>query len=304
MGYPYKISVIIPVYGVEKFIERCARSLFEQTLDDIEFIFVDDCTQDNSMSILNDLLAQYPQRNDQVKILKHEHNKGLPQARKTGVLVASGEYIAHCDSDDWVDINIYQKMYETAIDDNADIVCCDYYTVDGQSKKLVHNNISSELLNGPVWNKLVRRALYSKHDIIYPTANKTEDGALMVQLSYYANKICSISKPFYYYYQNPDSICHVMSEEAILKRLQDEVQNTELRILFLEKHKVRVKYEEEIIKWKRSARSNLKELLHRREYYELWKNTYPEINRQFLMCKSVSFKQKVKFLAILLRLLR
>lgn len=110
-----KVSVIIPVYGVEKYIERCARSLFEQTLVDMEFIFVNDSTKDNSIDILLKVINEYPQRKNQIKILHHEVNKGLPAARQTGIKVAKGDYIAHCDSDDWVTSNAYQEMYETAL---------------------------------------------------------------------------------------------------------------------------------------------------------------------------------------------
>ena len=80
-----KVSVIIPVYGVEKYIERCARSLFEQTLEDMEFIFVNDCTKDNSIDILLRVIDEYPKRKSQVHILNHEFNKGLPVARQTGI---------------------------------------------------------------------------------------------------------------------------------------------------------------------------------------------------------------------------
>ena len=97
-----KVSVIVPVYGVEKYIERCARSLFEQTLDDMEFIFVDDCTKDESIEVLKRVIDLYPVRKDQVKIIHHAVNKGLSRARETGVNAATGDYIGHCDSDDWV----------------------------------------------------------------------------------------------------------------------------------------------------------------------------------------------------------
>ena len=80
-----KVSIIIPIYGVELFIERCAISLFEQTLDDIEYIFVDDCTMDKSVQILQGIIAKYPQRKDNVFIIRHEKNKGLASARKTGL---------------------------------------------------------------------------------------------------------------------------------------------------------------------------------------------------------------------------
>ena len=122
-----KVSVCIPVYGVEKYIERCARSLFEQTMKDgIEFIFVNDCTKDKSIEILEQVLGEYPERKEQVKIIHHEKNKGLVAARKTGLAHATGDYIIHCDSDDWVDLNLYETMYNKAVEVNADVVCCPF----------------------------------------------------------------------------------------------------------------------------------------------------------------------------------
>ncbi|MBO5667722.1 MAG: glycosyltransferase family 2 protein, partial [Lentisphaeria bacterium] len=88
-----KVSVCIPVYGVEKYIERCARSLFEQTMrDGIEFIFVNDCTPDKSIEILEQILSEYPHRQEQTKIIHHKQNGGLVAARNTGLAHASGEY--------------------------------------------------------------------------------------------------------------------------------------------------------------------------------------------------------------------
>lgn len=95
-----KVSVITTIYGVEKYIERCATSLFEQTMtSDIEFIFVDDCSKDRSVDKLKTLIEAYPYRQDQVKLLIHEENKGLPQARLTGLKQAIGEYIWFVDND-------------------------------------------------------------------------------------------------------------------------------------------------------------------------------------------------------------
>lgn len=120
-----KISVCIPVYGVEEYIERCARSLFEQTMQEgIEFIFINDCTKDKSIEILEQVLREYPQRKDQVKIIHHEKNSGLVAARKTGLKHATGDYIIHCDSDDWVDLNMYETLYQMAVSKNADMVYC------------------------------------------------------------------------------------------------------------------------------------------------------------------------------------
>ena len=122
-----KVSVCVPIYGVEKYIEQCVRSLMEQTMTDgIEFIFVNDCTKDKSMSILNQVLEEYPHRIDQVKIIEHEVNKGLPSARNTALNEAKGEYIVHCDSDDWVEPTMYESMYNKAKISNADIIGCGF----------------------------------------------------------------------------------------------------------------------------------------------------------------------------------
>ena len=125
----YKISVIVPIYGVEQYIERCARSLFEQTLDAIEFIFVDDCTTDNSMDVLHRVIADYPQRKDHVTIIKHETNKGLPQARKTGVQVAKVNMLHIVIA--MIGLNMYEVLYEYATSGHYDIVYSDYYVSDG-----------------------------------------------------------------------------------------------------------------------------------------------------------------------------
>ena len=110
-----KLSVIVPIWGVEKYIEKCARSLFESDLDDMEFIFVDDCTPDKSIELLEALMEQYPERKKQSSIVRHEVNKGLPQARKTGFEASRGEFVTYCDSDDWVAPSMYSKMLATAV---------------------------------------------------------------------------------------------------------------------------------------------------------------------------------------------
>ena len=122
-----KVSVITTIYGVEKYIERCVTSLFEQTMTSgIEFIFVDDCSKDGSIGKLNDLIEKYPSRHHQVKLLRHQENKGLPQARLTGLRHAIGEYIWFVDSDDWVVTNACELFYNTATRHDYDIVISDY----------------------------------------------------------------------------------------------------------------------------------------------------------------------------------
>ena len=100
-----KVSILVPVYGVEKYIKRCARSLFEQTYDNIEYIFVDDCTQDRSIDILEEVLKEYPNRKNQVKILHHAKNRGLSASRNTALDASTGDYLMHVDADDYLHVD-------------------------------------------------------------------------------------------------------------------------------------------------------------------------------------------------------
>ena len=108
------VSVIVPVYKVEAFIEHCIRSLMEQTLREVEFVIVDDCSPDNSLSIARRVIKDYPEREGQVRLIRHEANKGLPAARNSGLAVATGEYVFHCDSDDFVEPEMLERLYRTA----------------------------------------------------------------------------------------------------------------------------------------------------------------------------------------------
>ena len=228
------VSIIVPVYGVEKYIDRCARSLFEQTFDDIEYIFVNDCTKDNSIKVLETVIENYPNRKEHVTILHHEANKGLPQARKTGILAAKGDYIINFDSDDWVDTNTIEKLYNKALEDNADIVVCDYYISDGKSHR-IQKGIDTTLdkyelieklcqmkFSWAVWNKLIKRDLFT--DVIYPIYSYAEDMALVVK----AEKISHAPYPLYYYYCNPQSITRTLTINQVLDNIEGRKHNNEI----------------------------------------------------------------------------
>jgi len=210
-----KVSVCIPIYGVERFIERCACSLFEQTMrEDIEFIFVDDRSPDNSVELLEKTLSRYPERIPQTRIIRHEINQGLVRARKTALEVASGEYIIHCDSDDWVEPQTYQTLYEMAENQDADIVCMAYsLDYDDAPKKSIHlpklrkNSNPVQLLIDcnlywGVWAKLVRRHValdavtYAGDELCFG-----EDLLRSAQMLCAANKVVFCDNLFYHYYQ-------------------------------------------------------------------------------------------------------
>lgn len=210
-----KVSVIVPVYGVEGYIERCARSLFEQTLDNIEYLFVDDCTTDMSMEILYSVLEEYPQRKRQVRIHRMEQNSGLPAVRKWGVLNATGEYVVHCDSDDWVDKDMYRAMYEKAKEADADVVVCDFAKVTEDNRTIVigchfadikefTENCLFQRDSWSLCNKMFRNTCYNK--IIFPEGTMGEDMLTFFQLFSHCKNIAYIPKDYYNYWYNKDSI--------------------------------------------------------------------------------------------------
>ena len=208
-----KISVIIPVYKVEKYIEKCARSLFEQSLEDMEFIFVDDCTPDNSITIVKSVVEDYPNRKKQIKYLSHEKNQGLTSTRNLGLSVALGDYIAYCDSDDWVDIYMYEKLYNHAILENADVCFCnfqfafkdklDYYectSVYADKTKTINSYISTVWT--VIWNMIAKREILVDYELKSPeNISYCEDFWLSVRLFYYANKITKVDEALYFYNQ-------------------------------------------------------------------------------------------------------
>ena len=207
-----KVSVIVPIYNVSAYIERCARSLFEQTLQDMEYIFVNDCTMDDSMEVLERVLKDYPNRRAQVQIVKMSTNSRLAAVRRQGIQLASGDFIIHCDGDDWVDVDLYEMMHIEAIRRDADIVVCpirDEYQEYGVTRLLqslpdngqvILENWYNKSVGMYAWNKLVKRSLYVDHDILpFEGINMWEDNGLLLRLFYYAQRVSYINKAVYHY---------------------------------------------------------------------------------------------------------
>ena len=225
-----KVSVIIAVYNVEPYIERCLHTLFGQTLNDIEFVFVDDGCTDRSLDIVIEILEQYPQRRKQTKILRHEYNIGTAVARTTGILAATGEYIIHCDPDDYLETDMYELMYNTVEKTGANIVVCDHICEkNGQVyiKKTYLEDSPVECLRywynkradySMLWDKLVRRSLIIQNCIIpYIGIDSGEDFGCMVRILYHARSIVHVPKALYHYVRRNNSI----SKQAMTRKTFD-----------------------------------------------------------------------------------
>lgn len=213
-----RISVIVPVYGVEAYIGRCAESLMAQTWPDTEFIFVDDGSPDRSVDVLQAVLDQYPDRN--VHIVR-KPNGGLPQARLSGLLVATGDYIVHLDSDDWLEPDALQSLAQKALESGADLIYYDFWKEYGSRRKLdaertytaatkqvYMRRLYRDGAYGYLWNKMARRSLYE--GLFFPRYNMHEDIVVATQLLFKAGSIAQLSKPLVHYRRdNPSASTRV-----------------------------------------------------------------------------------------------
>ena len=303
-----KVSVIIPVYGVEKYIERCARSLFEQTLDDIEYIFVDDCTPDKSIEILKNVLEDYSLRKKQVLIISHEKNMGLPIARQSGLKVASGDYIIHCDSDDWVDTTMYEKMYNKAIEEDADMIVCDYYRSDGvthredtgfisKQKELFIKEMLYMRTSWAVWNKLVKRELYHSK-FVYPAGAMAEDLLISEQLALFSNRISFLRENLYYYYDNPKSIVNTASYEAGMRKFKQATDNAAQLATIILNTPEYCKYRKPLYYAMSFQKNLLLPYLHLAEAKDIFYRTFNGIELKVIFNPEVSLKERLRCLII------
>lgn len=223
-----KVSVIIPVYNVELYIERCLHSLFCQTLDDIEYVFVDDGTPDNSIRIIFEVLKQYPHRKAQIKVLCHSENRGVAIARATGIKGAIGDYIIMCDPDDYIEQNMCELMYSKAIINNLDIVICGFYVETPTSKRVLNfsfkgtpidylmSGIKTAFSYASLCNKLIRRNIIEKYNIMpFLQCDYGEDLGCVMRILYYANSMSSIGIPLYHYCRRSTSITGVQMDLKI-----------------------------------------------------------------------------------------
>lgn len=306
-----KISIVVPVYGVEKYIERCARSLFEQTLNDIEYIFVDDCTPDDSISILNKVLMEYPERINSTKIVKMSKNSGLPAVRKYGVSLAKGDYIIACDSDDYVEKEMYEIMFNMAKNNDLDLVQCDIEVVDDEkslyaisSKKaqLSSEELKTMIIDGDIsnslCNKLVKYSIYHNPELQFPTRNIDEDNVLSVQLAYFSSKLGYINEPYYKAYFNQASMSREPGIDQIISRVEDSYVNSQFIVEFL-KSKGYANDSKAIIKAKIRPKQTFLPAVRNIKNVNKWKSIYPEINWKVIFDRRFPIIVKVLFLSIM-----
>lgn len=290
-----KVSVIVPIYNVGRFIRRCAESLLSQTLEDVEFLFVNDCTQDDSLNILKECVTRYPNRN--VRIIEHEVNKGLPAARNTGLEAATGDYIFHCDSDDYVESTMLADLYGKVLADNADIVWCDWYlSFEKNERYMKQPDCTSAvealrmMLTGRmkynVWNKLVRRSLYEDNNVWFPSGYGMGEDMTMMMLFAFAKIVSYIPKAYYHYVKlNTNAFSNTYSNKHL-----DELRHNVSRMESFIRQKYGDSFDKEIGMFKLDVKYPFL-ITDNHDKYRLWESWYPEANDYILEKRNVGFRR-------------
>ena len=232
------ISILIPVYKVEQYIEQCLRSLFANTIiHECEVIIVDDCSPDKSMEVVHRVLADFPAMKDKVMLHSHDTNRGSAAARNTGLLQAQGRYIICVDSDDWVEPDYLECLYNEAERTNADVVFCDLFQEFANSTKIVQEGkgtgcyvkqLLQEKIHGWLHVKLIRRALLGENAITWMEGlDMCEDVLIMTKVFHHAQKVVHLPLPLYHYRcTNDNSLTRKLNTKKILQ-LQGVVRELE-----------------------------------------------------------------------------
>ena len=302
------VSVIIPVYAAEKYIEKCACSLFDQLHKNIEFIFVDDCSPDRSIAILKEVERRYPKRNGDIHVIRHTKNKGVAAARNTGLKHAKGSYIGWVDADDWIEPGMFSDLYLVAFQNNSDLVWCDFFNsyecyeekYEQRCKEFKLAFIKAQLsgnFHSSLLCTLIKKELYINNFIRFADGvDVMEDKNVLIKLSYYASKINYVPVAYYHYVKyNQYSITAQWGADSEVEKLAKK--NLDDIFLFLEQSSLAQAIKKEI----RQAK-----LIFKRSYLNIgnidsfrrWKNLFGEVNNRAVFCSKMTVKQRVLGLCI------
>ena len=283
-----EVSVLVPVYNVEKYLNKCLDSILCQTFTNFELILVDDGSQDKS-SIICD---EYALKDTRISVI-HKENGGLTSARNAALKVARGNYILIFDSDDWADNNHIEQIYSTAINNNADLVLCDYYCnsiskehyCSNAPSTLEKNQIICDALSGKIhaglWCKLFKRSIFSDNNIIFPKYSYYEDMYILISVLQYATNVVYSPIATYHYRFNPMSLTNDKNPQKRIKMFLECIDNL---------NELDVKYQ---LRTNENIGDSLNNCIFHNEKHLLLKcYTYPELLKVSLSKVSVKIKLK------------
>lgn len=217
MNKDIKVSILVPFFKVENYVGKCVESLFCQTYKNIEYVFVNDCTPDKSMEIINENIDKFGVK-DKCKIIEHKTNKGISTSRNDCLDNATGDYILFIDSDDYIDLDMVESLVNAAKENDADISGCGYTEEFGDRSvdmPQVYTNDHDEMLKaitvlkikGVMWKLLIRRSIVEDNNVRFlPDNTVVEDYLFCCKVFFYAKKFASVERCMYHYIQfNPDN---------------------------------------------------------------------------------------------------
>lgn len=235
-----KVSILVPFYKVENYVGHCVESLFTQTYKNIEYVFVNDCTPDGSMDVINSYIEKYGVAN-QCKMIVHEQNQGISASRNDCLDNMTGDYFLFIDSDDYIDKDMVELLVEAAVKENADISGCGYieeYADHRVERPQRYTNDHDEMMRaitlltikGVMWKLLVRSTIVTEHrnEVRFiPDRNMVDDYLFCCQIFYYAQRFAGVDRCMYHWIQyNPNNYTHttifaVESQAAAIRKVEE-----------------------------------------------------------------------------------
>ena len=303
------ISIIVPVYNVEKYLDRCIKSLVNQTYKNLEIILVDDGSPDNCPKMCDN----WAKKDKRIKVI-HKENGGLSDARNVGINNATGDYIAFVDSDDFIDKEMYKKLLQNLVGTNSDMsVCSMYFYYENESIKNLKKNDNllftyeglekyDNLYNDyfldfiMVCNRIYKKQIFE--ELVFPKGKLNEDNFIAHKLLWLSNKIVYTQEKLYYYVQHENSIMH---QKFNIKKLND-LESYKIQMLFFKK---------EIFKNTKYQKLSLERYINKiliyycrlrfyntnNQYKQQIKNLREEYKKYYeeIMKKDIFFKVKLKY---------
>lgn len=293
-----KVSICVPVYGGEKYIAQCARSLFEQTYENMEYVFVNDCTKDKSIEVVLQVAEDYPERKDAVKIVNHDRNRGLAASRRTGVENATGDYFLYIDEDDYLEKDAISQYVSCAIETGADIVMADHnfvmsdgviphYDVVPADKKEYVKMLLTRKTSIEIWGRLFRRSFVTEHQLFAPEGlDMSEDFVLIPRMVYLAKRVAKVDACLLNYVRYNES---AGSKGVKLRGLETTAQAMEILEEFFTKIPDSADYAETLTMAKLHNKVTLYGIAAKKDYGFI-RPLYPEVS---VWHSSLELKKKI-----------
>ena len=294
------VSVIVPIYNAEKYISATLKSLLNQTLNELEYLLVDDCSTDSTINVIESVLEDFPKRKNQVTIIRNRSNLGAGQSRNVGIENSHGTYVIFCDSDDLVDLDAYESMLKLAVESDADMVTCGMKINNKECLFLDVKTLSLaslqkyECLEGGIYssscNKMVKRSLILENNIRFAqNIRMWDDLYFTFQLRYFCSNDVILDKALYnYLYVNSGSI----TRADVDKKVESQVQCVKLIETFLNQKYDVSRYEGAI----RFLKLRSKDSFFTFENKERWRLIYPEShNKMYKYLRYYGLKRIILF---------